>query len=153
MQATASTSCCSALPSAQPSNNEAFWIDLIKKVARVAALAIAAYFFPVVTAICFTVGFAIGVTAVLFFEEMIQKGERMQLCILGYTEFSTDTKFPAIFNTCITALFLFDCLSHGSPYFCGFISGGVGFWMGKEMTVFLKDKAISYFASSLEDIS
>lgn len=119
-------------------DNKAFYVDIIKKITRVAVLAISAYFMLVPTIIGFTAGVIIGAVMQARSEEELPKGSLMQLCILGYMEFASDSKWNEVVVTALTAASFLDCIWHGSPFFSCMISGGVGFWVGKEVAWFAK---------------
>lgn len=143
--ATVSGCCSSARPNFY-SRDEAAWCDLIKKIARVSVLIIGVAYMPVATAIGFAAGVVLGALGTIYYPDKLKKGDLMQLCILGYSEFTSDTKFPVLFNTGLTAVFLLDCMAHGSSLFGGCMSMGVGFWVGKEITLYEKSHNLLKFS-------
>ena len=123
-------------------------IEIITKVTRVALLVLALYVQFQVAAIAFSIGMAFG--AVMKFKHIVfEKGTLSPLCITGYLEFCTGSRFPAIVRTGFTAIFLTDCIMRGSPLFVALITAGVGYSAGYGAADFfkLKDSPVAAVAA------
>lgn len=134
------TGCCghktAAASSNEPyniSNNKILYIEIVKNVTRVAILALSFYQLPILTAIAFTAGFIGGVIAQARSENKLEKGDLMQLCVLGYLQFASNTQIDELVGTALTAASFIDCIYRGSTFFRSMAIGAIAFGIGKEI--------------------
>lgn len=121
-------------------------IENITKITRVVLVALALYVEFQWAAIAFTVGLAVG--ALMRAKKIeFEKGTLSPLCITGYLEFCTGSRFPAVVRTAFTAAFLIDCIARGSPLFIGIVTAGVGYSVGYSALDWLKERPIAAIAA------
>ena len=133
------SSCCSSsTPAAayvknESAENKVFYINVVKNITRVAVLALLAVRLPVETAIGFTAGVIAGAIVQSKHEEKLEKGDLMQLCVLGYLQFASDSKWDEWVVTAFTAASFVDSAVRGSTVWSTMMASGVGYLVGKEL--------------------
>lgn len=118
--------------------DQLFYIDLIKKVARIAVFALALYMMPATALIMVGIGFTAGAILQSYEDKPLPEGELVQVCTLGYIEFCSGTKYDRVFYVALTAAVLGKCILHESKFFVGMLVGFVGFSWGKEIVQLIK---------------
>lgn len=126
--------CCST-PNKKPASP---FVKALELVCRVAIAIFAAIIQPIMFAISFTVGSAIGIGYALYlklFKKDNQQGDSQPVCAQGFMEYLSGMKYPAGISTVVTGVFIAEHVVHNPCFYVPFAGFFVGIWAGTQATL------------------
>lgn len=149
-----SNDCCSNQTGKKP---VPAYVKAIELICRIAIAVFALVVQPVLFAISFGIGSAVGAAYAIYLkiknDPNSLEGDAQPVCAQGFMEYLSGMKYPLGISTAVTGIFIAEHVYHNPCFYVPFAGFFVGLWAGKEATLgacTLAGHAASWFDSKGE---